>query len=48
MNSVEKRINGIIITVDKRTILFGIIMHISNYCKLWKDSGWFDEAEKNI
>ena len=45
MNNVEKNINGINITVDKRTILLGIIMHISNYCKLWKDSGQFDEAE---
>lgn len=45
MDSVKKSINGITITVDKRTMLLGIIMHISNYCKLWKDSGQFDEAE---
>ena len=44
MNSVAKKINGITVTVDKRTILLGIIMHISNYCKLWRDSGQFDET----
>jgi len=45
MQSIEKNINGINITVDKRTMLLGIIMHISNYHNLWKDSGQFDEAE---
>ena len=45
MQSIKKNINGINITVDKRTMLLGIIMHISNYHNKWKDSGQFDDAE---
>ena len=45
MDSVKKEVNGITVTVDKRTMLLGIIMHISNYPILWKDSQQFEDSE---
>lgn len=45
MDSVKKEVNGITITVDKRTMLLGIIMHISNYPNLWKDTQQFEDSE---
>lgn len=45
MDSVKKEVNGITVTVDKRTMLLGIIMHISNYPILWKATQQFEELE---
>ncbi len=41
---MKTNINGVNIIVDKRTELLGIIMFISNYHNIWKDSGQFENC----